>query len=77
MNRAQIKALSAHPGFNPAYLKGMERRQTVQHMNRDLPKWSKLRTPKQPNKYVPHYGAKQAAKYATKATTAGRMGGAA
>ena len=50
--------------LNPNYKHEMKKRRSVQSVNRDLPPWRKLKVPPQPNKYLPHYGAKEAAKYA-------------
>lgn len=67
------KALREHPGLNPAYFDGMEKRREAQAYNRQAkaanlvmrainPKGSMLKkvaVPKQPNKYAPHQGAKE------------------
>ena len=55
-----------HTGLNPAYRAGMEARREAQRHNRTMTfiLFAKVPVPKQPNKYVPHYGVKELAKYA-------------
>jgi len=51
--------LKNHPGLNPAYFAQMEaRRSALIEKRQGYP----VRVPPQPNKYVPHIGAKQRAK---------------
>lgn len=51
--------LKDHPGLNPDYFRLLEERQEALRMKRmGYP----VRVPPQPNKYVPHVGAKQRAK---------------
>jgi hypothetical protein len=59
-----------HPHKNPAYEAQMQARREAQRRNRDSLPAMKVAVPKQPNKYLPHYGAKEAAKYATRAQVA-------
>lgn len=55
-------------GFNPEYFDKMRARRDAQSTNRDAPfGFGAVRVPKQPSLYVPHYGAKEAAKYAARA----------
>jgi hypothetical protein len=69
------KNLRRHPGLNPDYFGGMKARKSVQKANRDaVLLQQKMRVPPQPNKYVPHYGSKEAAKYAERGTSASRLG---
>ena len=58
------KELRKHPGLNPAYFATMAKRHEAQAHNRAavLGFMHKVPVPKQPNRYLPHYGAKQAAK---------------
>jgi hypothetical protein len=59
--------MKSHVGLNPTYFGDMKERKAIQNMNRDNEKGfgiRQIRVPKQPNKYVPHYGAKEAAKHA-------------
>jgi len=58
--------LKNHPGLNPAYFAQMERRQGIIAYNRHPGTIARLRVPPQPNKYIPHIGAKQRAKGAAK-----------
>lgn len=52
---------------NPDYESQMRARKTAQKINRESFGISpRVVVPKQPNKYVPHYGAKEAAKYAAR-----------
>lgn len=65
--------LKNHPGLNPAYFRQMEARQAAMAHNKAMkrralalglnPDRARIApVPKQPNKYVPHIGAKQRAK---------------
>lgn len=54
--------LKNHPGLNPSYFSDMERRQGVLAYNRHPGTIVPLAVPPQPNKYIPHTGAKQRAK---------------
>lgn len=60
--------MKKHVGLNPTYFGDMRDRKGIQKLNaRDNEKGfsiRQIRVPKQPNKYVPHYGAKEAAKHA-------------
>lgn len=58
------KNLKQHPGLNPAYFSGMKARRDAQNYN-GAAGWMMrlLKVPPQPNRYIPHYGAKEAAKY--------------
>ena len=56
--------LKNHPGLNPEYFGIMERRKSEQAYNRSELALFKIPVPKQPNKYVPHIGAKQRSKSA-------------
>ncbi len=49
--------LTNHPGKNPEYDRLMAERQMLMAYNRTSA--VKMPVPKQPNKYVPHIGAKQ------------------
>lgn len=51
--------LKSHPGRNPDYFTQMEARKQALEMKR---KGFPVRVPPQPNKYLPHIGAKQRAK---------------
>lgn len=59
--------LKDHPGLNPEYFRIMKDRRAAQRHNRSqkdlalrkLPHLPFVDVPKQPNKYVPHFGAKQ------------------
>lgn len=51
--------LKSHPGLNPDYFAQMEARKEALEMKR---KGFQIRVPPQPNKYIPHTGAKQRAK---------------
>lgn len=61
-------ALVNHPGLNPEYMAGIRARLDAHLHNRKARILGSLigpvPVPKQPNKYVPHYGAKEAARYA-------------
>ena len=68
-----LKTLKTHPGANPDYERDMIARLKVQGENRARKEQARraglnpqsipmLAVPKQPNKYVPHIGAKQRAK---------------
>lgn len=68
------EALAKHPGLNPAYFEQMEKRVEAQRYNRQAkaaslimratnpkgPMLALIAVPKQPNKYRPHQGAKEA-----------------
>ena len=65
-----LKALKSHPGLNPVYFDEIEARHNAMHINRKLKEAARnagidprkvkyVPVPKQPNKYVPHIGAKQ------------------
>lgn len=62
--------LKNHPGLNPDYFRLMKARLQAQAHNRTqrdlaarkLPHLPFMTVPKQPNKYVPHTGAKQRAR---------------
>jgi len=54
--------LKNHPGLNPDYFRDMEARRSALAYNRIAPYGLGMRVPPQPNKYVPHIGAKQRAK---------------
>ena len=58
--------IADYTGLNPSYRAGMEARREAQRHNRAVTfiLFSKAPVPKQPNKYLPHYGAKELAKYA-------------
>lgn len=57
-----LNALKNHPGKNPEYEKLLANRISIMNMNREA--GMKLAPiPKMPNKYVPHYGAKEQKKY--------------
>lgn len=56
--------LKNHPGANPAYERTMNERRTIMAYNRAA--LVKMPVPRQPNKYVPHIGAKQRAKGAAR-----------
>lgn len=56
--------LTNHPGKNPEYDRLMAKRRSAQAYNRVSP--IPMSVPKQPNKYVPHIGAKQRAKGAAR-----------
>lgn len=58
--------LKNHPGLNPNYFGDMERRKGVMAYNRHPGTLVPLPVPPQPNKYIPHIGAKQRAKAAKK-----------
>ena len=62
------EALVKHPGLNPKYMEGVRARLDAQVHNRKArilgSMIGAIPVPKQPNKYVPHYGAKEAARYA-------------
>ena len=63
------KTLRKHPGLNPKYFSGMKLRRKAQSHNRTVSVMCigvRIAVPKQPNRYVPHYGAKEAAKYSTR-----------
>lgn len=81
------KALKKHPGLNPQYARHMSDRMSAQAHNRAARERNTAMSaagikmgiplvpvPKQPNKYVPHYGAKEAARYAAKVVRHDRMG---
>ncbi len=51
--------LKSHPGLNPDYFRLMAEREQALDMKR---KGFPIRIPPQPNKYIPHTGAKQKAK---------------
>ena len=55
-----------YTGLNPAYHAEMDARREAHRHNRAVTfiLFAKVPVPKQPNKYVPHYGAKELAKYA-------------
>ena len=53
--------LRNHPGLNPRYFGQMEQRRLAMAENR-LRKFAIVPVPKQPNKYMPHIGAKQRSK---------------
>ena len=67
------EALRKHPGLNPAYFDQMEKRRDAQRYNRQAkaanlitratnakaPMLAMIAVPKQPNKYLPHQGAKE------------------
>lgn len=64
--------LKNHPGLNPDYFRLMSSRRGIMQENRarasmGLPL---MKVPPQPNKYVPHIGAKQRAKGAKGAKNA-------
>lgn len=52
--------LTNHPGANPDYERIMTQRIALMRYNRAS--LVKMPVPRQPNKYVPHIGAKQRAK---------------
>lgn len=56
--------LKNHPGVNPQYFEQMSARRGFMAENRVRAKMGLplFEVPKQPNKYVPHIGAKQRAK---------------
>lgn len=55
--------LKDHPGLNPDYFRLKAKRESVQAYNRTpAGRVAPLRVPPQPDKYVPHIGAKQRAK---------------
>lgn len=57
-----LKSLKTHPGRNPSYFSELATRQGVMAYNRNRLTIVPLDVPPQPNKYVPHIGAKQRAK---------------
>lgn len=57
------KTLAKHPGRNPDYEAGMRARREAQAYNRKAGVVRKVRVPKQPNKYIPHQGKKESARY--------------
>lgn len=67
--------LKNHPGLNPDYFADMQTRREVMAYNSEqrrrmrlkLPFMPQIPVPPQPNKYVPHIGAKQRAKGAKNA----------
>lgn len=73
------KDLKSHAGANPEYAAGMRKRRGAQDHNREARMFNEnaraaglkqfmpiVSVPKCPNKYVPHYGAKESAKYAAR-----------
>lgn len=59
--------LKNHPGLNPEYFEQMEARRSALAYNRfNAYAGVSMKVPPQPNKYVPHIGAKQRAKGADK-----------
>jgi hypothetical protein len=54
--------LRNHPGLNPKYFSQMETRGYAIWANRESAGLNRIPVPPQPNKYVPHIGAKQRAK---------------
>lgn len=64
----RIEAIAAHPGLNPEFFAGMRRRKYAQNWNRAAPVgfMQPIAVPKQPNRYMPHTGAKEAARHAGK-----------
>lgn len=73
----RLESVVAHPGLNPAYFGEMERRVSAQNHNRAAKQANEdvramglgrlmpmVAVPKQPNRYVPHTGAKEAARHA-------------
>jgi hypothetical protein len=51
--------LKGHPGLNPDYFRlKAEREEALEMKRKGIP----VRIPPQPNKYIPHIGAKQKAK---------------
>jgi hypothetical protein len=69
-----LKALKNHPGRNPNYDAEMRDRVDAQNHNKraktmnfraralNMPLIGMVKVPKQPNKYVPHQGAKELAR---------------
>lgn len=66
--------LKNHPGLNPDYFAGMDERRRAMAVNRARKRAAVVAgipphavklvpVPKQPNKYVPHIGAKQRGKF--------------
>ena len=75
----RLESIVAHPGLNPAYFGEMERRVSAQNHNRAAREFNQaaramgldrmmpmVAVPKQPNRYVPHTGTKEAARHAGK-----------
>ena len=61
------KSLLKHEHLNPQYFTQMKKRKDAQRHNSLVSIEFRSAVPKQPSRYVPHYGKKEAAKYAARA----------
>ena len=62
-----LKSIKEHAFLNPAFLPREKERAQVRRYNAIGEGLKKLPLPKMVNRYVPHYGAKEQAKYAARA----------
>lgn len=67
-----LETIKSHPHLNPAFFPMLKRRVSAQDANRGMRDFPGhlVAVPKQVNRYLPHYGAKEAAKYAARSQQA-------